>query len=66
MLIVAIGYSDSFTCSSSPTDNEVDPSDLDSVMGHVCTYTGVGKESVEELLVFQNDQLVNSWSPEDL
>jgi hypothetical protein len=65
MLIIAISYLDQISFKCKAERSEADPEDVDSVMSYVLSNSDFDKESIDEIFVIENDEVIASFSYED-
>jgi hypothetical protein len=68
MLIIAVGHghiADAFSCSCDAKRGEADPEYMDSVLACIMQKQMLTKNSIDELIVVENDEVVAHYTWED-
>lgn len=68
MLIIAIGFganSDPYSCSCFVWNDKVNPHDMDSVLKYIVQKQALTRDTIDELIVVENDEIVAHYTWEN-
>jgi hypothetical protein len=68
MLIIAVGFGDRgepFTCSVKATSDQLDKTNIDSVLPYICNEQKLDPIYIDELLIVDNDEVIKTFNYED-